>query len=187
MSPLPVADAPPPVLPEPGWTPCQPLPAADADRSFVSGGTTGRRLRVAYFRRDADQHLVGRVWFGPETEGPPGHAHGGAVAAALDEALGSAAWAAGHPVVVARLTVDFRLMVPLGIDATFDAWVESVDGRKIRTRARLVGADDQVLAEGHAICVTLATEHIEKLRAARARRSSHGRGHDPGHHRKSQA
>jgi len=186
VSSLSVADAP-PVVPEPGWTPCQPLPVLDALRSFVSGGATGRRLRVAYFRRDADQHLVGRVWFGPETEGPPGHAHGGAVAAALDEALGAAAWAAGHPVVVARLTVDFRAMVPLGIDAAFDAWVEGVDGRKIRTRARLAGADGEVLAEGHAICVTLATEHIEKLRAARARRQRHDRGHEHGHPTKSHA
>jgi hypothetical protein len=61
---------------------------------FVSGDQTGNRFRMSYFRNQ-DQDLVARVWFGPVTEGPPGHAHGGSIAAVLDEVLGLAAWAAG--------------------------------------------------------------------------------------------
>ncbi|MGE4055596.1 MAG: PaaI family thioesterase, partial [Vicinamibacterales bacterium] len=159
-----VVPKPPDVQPEPGWKPCDPFPAsANAAASFVSGGPTGGRLRVAYFQRTTDARLVGRAWFGPETQGPPGHAHGGSIAAVLDEALGAAAWAAGHPVLVASLVVDFRRMVPLGTDATFEAWIDRTDGRKIHTCARLTDDQGIVLAEGRALCVTLSDEHVVTL------------------------
>src|SRR5688572_18388978 len=101
----------PPVEPETGWTPVHPFPRMPTQDSFVSGASADGRLRVAYFRRDRDDRLVGKAWFGPGAVGPPGHAHGGSVAAALDEAMGAAAWWAGYPSVAARLTVDFRRMV----------------------------------------------------------------------------
>lgn len=166
----------PPVVVQPDWVEVEPFPRGlEADNSFVSGGPSGRRLRVAYFKHPSGPHLFGRAWFGAETEGPPGHVHGGAVASVMDEALGAAAWAEGHAIVVGRLEVDLRSMVPLGTDATFEAWVESVDGRKVVTRGRLVGGDDVVFAEGRALCIVLADEHIERLRAAHwARQSRRG-------------
>jgi len=59
--------------PEEGWTPIEPLVSVGTGRSFVSGDPEGDRLRVRYFRRARDGALVGRVWFGPGAEGPPGH------------------------------------------------------------------------------------------------------------------
>lgn len=164
--------APPAVTPEPDWRAYWPFPDTGPSVSFVSAGATGRRLRVAYFKRP-DGQLVGRAWFGPETEGPPGHVHGGAIAAVLDETIGAAAWAAGFPVVVASLKVDFRHMLPLNTDATFETHLESVDGRKVHTRGRLLGPDGQVMAEGSALCVMLGDAHIEKFKAVhRARKQS---------------
>jgi acyl-coenzyme A thioesterase PaaI-like protein len=166
-----IATAAPPVNPPPDWRPCEPFPKhVETDNTFVSGGPRGARLRVAYFRRAADERLVGRAWFGPETEGPPGHAHGGSVASVLDEALGAAAWADGHPVVVARLEVDFRLMVPLGTDATFVAWVEAIEGRKIITRAELTNEAGELLARGNALCVTLGSDHLELFQTTLSQR-----------------
>lgn len=170
--------APPQVVPDDDWTPCEPFRPYLQDESyesFVSPGAGKGRLRVAYFRRAGSSSLVGRAWFGPETEGPPGHAHGGAVAAAMDEALGAVAYMEGHPVVVARLTVDFRTMVPVGTDATFETWVERVEGRKIHTRGRLVSPAGSLLAEGHAICVTLGEQHIETFKAVRHARGQRSR------------
>jgi acyl-CoA thioesterase FadM len=95
----------------------------------------------------------------------------------LDEALGAVAYAEGIPVVVARLSVDFRMMVPLGTDATFETWVERVDGRKVATRGVLLAPDGTLLAEGQALCVMLGEGHIEKFEAARhARRSRPPKG-----------
>jgi acyl-coenzyme A thioesterase PaaI-like protein len=170
--------APPQVVPDADWTPCEPFRPYlqdESHESFVSPGASGGRLRVAYFRRAGSGSLVGRAWFGPETEGPPGHAHGGAVAAAMDEALGAVAYMEGHPVVVARLTVDFRAMVPVGTDATFETWVERIDGRKVHTRGRLASPAGGLLAEGHAICVKLGEQHIETFKAVRHARGQRSR------------
>lgn len=165
MGVVPVASAAPQVVPEPGWLPHDPFPQTGPNVSFVSGGPTGNRLRVAYFKRAEDGRLVGRAWFGPETEGPPGHAHGGSIAAVLDEALGAAAWSEGHPVLVASLQVEFRRMVQLGTDAMFEAWVDRAEGRKIHTRARLLGVDGELLAEGRALCLCLTDEHVATFEA----------------------
>ena len=61
-------------------------------------------------------------------------------------------------------------MVPLNTDTTFESWIVSVSGRKITTRGRLVSADGLLLAEGEALCVRLADEHLEKFAAVRAAR-----------------
>ena len=138
----------------PDWARIDPFPRLYTKRSFVSESLESDRLRVMYFRVGDEPILRARVWFGPGTEGPPGIAHGGAVAAALDEAVGGVAWMLGHQVVVARLTVDFRTMVALGIDATIEASIAGIDGRKITCRARLTDGET-VLAEAEALCVIL--------------------------------
>ena len=147
-----MSQAPVPTVP-PDWSPCDPFPALKPLRSFLDARGAPDRVRVAYFRRGNETTLLARAWFGPGAEGPPGHAHGGSVAAVLDEALGASAWLAGHQVVVARLVVDFREMVPLGTDATVEASVVAVDGRKVTCRARMT-AGATLLAEAEALCVT---------------------------------
>ncbi len=141
-----------PIVP-PDWKPVDPFPRV-SKRSFVSDDPDGDRLRVAYFRRGDEQLLRAKAWFGPGTEGPPGIAHGGSIASVLDEALGGAAWLAGYPVVVARLTVDFEEMLPLGTDATIESMVVGVDGRKVSCRARLIDGSTQ-FARAEALCIVV--------------------------------
>jgi acyl-coenzyme A thioesterase PaaI-like protein len=140
------------------WTRVEPFPRDTAAKSFVSGDPAGDRLRVAYFRIGDEAVLRAKVWFGPGTEGPPGYAHGGAVAAALDEAVGAAAWMQGHRVLVARLAVDFRNLVPLGIDATIESSIVSIEGRKVTCRARL-SANGATLAEAEGLCVVISSNN----------------------------
>lgn len=120
---------------------------------FVSGDPEGDRFRIRYFR-DTDQHLHARIWFGPETGGPPGHAHGGAIAAVMDEALGLAAWAAGYPVVVGNINVSFRNLLPLQKVVTLESEVVSAEGRKVMVHGRLF-CDDTLFAEGQCLCITI--------------------------------
>lgn len=155
----------PAVAPESGWEAVQPLRIEGGRGSFVTGDPQGDRLRVAYFRRAADRALVGRAWFGPGAEGPPGHAHGGATAAVLDEAMGAAAWMEGWVVVAVHLEVDFQRMVPLGTDAWMEARVESVDGRKVLTRGRLHDAAGESFATASGLFVTLDPERFRQLLA----------------------
>ncbi|HVT60074.1 MAG TPA: PaaI family thioesterase [Thermoanaerobaculia bacterium] len=158
------AAAPPPqVVAEPGWTPIDPFRLEGGRGSFVAGDSEESRLRVRYFLRESDQRLVGRAWFGPGAQGPPGHAHGGAIAAVLDEAMGAAAWVAGHIAVAARLDTSFQRMLPLGTDATLEAWVERVEGRKIWTLGRLLDGRREPFAEAEALFVELSPERFRPL------------------------
>lgn len=144
------------------WIPVVPFPGAGTRRTFVSGDPDDARLRVEYFRRGDVGALVARVWFGPGSEGPPGYAHGGAVAAALDEAMGAAAWLAGHVAVAARIVINFRELVPLGLTGVIETGVDTVDGRKVTVRARLLDAD-RLLAEGEGLFVVLTADQIAQI------------------------
>ena len=161
---------PPPVLAEPDWTPFRPFRLEAGRGTFVSSDPPGDRLRVAYFERPVPPRLVGRAWFGPGAEGPPGHAHGGSIAAVLDEAMGAAIWIEGRIVVAVRLVTDFRRMLPLGTDARLEAWVTGGERRKVEARGRLSGDDGTLFAEAEGIFVEVDPTRFRDLleRAARA-------------------
>lgn len=159
---MPSSPVPPLTLP-PDAVPVNPFPTLPGSHSFVSGDPDGRRLRVVYYRQPGSDRLHGRVWFGPEAEGPPGHAHGGSMAAMLDEAAGAAAWSAGHRILIARLITDFRQVMPLGTIARLEAWVERVEGRKVTTRARLLDEAGAPYTEAEALCVMLPSDRLDAL------------------------
>jgi len=146
---------------EPDWMSTR-LPTDVGIVSYVSGEPDGERLRVRYFR-DPDGRLKAKVWFGPGTQGPPGHAHGGSIASILDEAMGGAAWMGGRPAVALELTSRFRKMIPLGSVVTLTAEITGTDGRKIRTRARVEGEDGTLFAEGEALFLALDPSRLGDL------------------------
>ena len=153
----------PAVVALPGWRPVEPFRLEGGRGSFVSRDPEGDRLRVSYFLRDSDQRLVGRAWFGPGAQGPPGQAHGGSMASVLDEAMGAAAWIAGHLVVAVQLNTSFRKMLPLGTDALMEAWVERIEGRKVYTRGRLLDEQGEPFAEAEAIFLELDASRFRPL------------------------
>ncbi|TLM67710.1 MAG: PaaI family thioesterase [Deltaproteobacteria bacterium] len=139
---------------EPGWSDFD-APALVGDSlRFVSGDPTGGRFRVRYYR-DLDGRLVARVWFGPETEGPPGHAHGGSIAAVLDEVLGLAAWAAGYAIVVGKLNIHFQKLLPLQTVVEVRSRVVSAEGRKVMVHGGIFGPDEVIYAEADCLCITI--------------------------------
>ncbi len=139
---------------EAGWTLFDAPALVGTSLRFVSGEPEGNRYRVAYYRND-QQELRARIWFGPETEGPPGASHGGAMAAVLDEVLGLAAWAAGYPIVVGNLNINFRNMLPLGEVVTVETSVISVQGRKVMVHGKICRGD-VVFATAECLCITIA-------------------------------
>lgn len=138
---------------EQDWTPFDAASLVGSSLRFVSGDPEGDRFRVRYYL-DQAMHLKARVWFGPETEGPPNHAHGGSIAAVLDEVLGLAAWAAGHSIVVGNLNASFRNLVPLRKVVTVETKVVSVEGRKVMVHGRIY-CDKTTYAVGECLCITI--------------------------------
>ena len=76
------------------------------------------------------------------------------MAAVLDEALGLAAWAAGYPIVVGNLNVNFRNLLPLQTVVTVESKVVSVAGRKIMVHGRIF-CGKATYAVGECLCITI--------------------------------
>lgn len=97
--------------------------------SPVSGSANplGMGLRL---RRDGDQ-VVGAVTLGAGWEGPPGRAHGGVVAACVDETIGGLLPVIGTMAFTARLTLNYRQPCPLHVPIEFRAYLVRRDGRKL--------------------------------------------------------
>ena len=144
--------------PEPGWEPVVPFPSAD--ETFLAEGD---RVRLAYFRKPHETVLYVKAWFGSKTMGPPGHVHGGAMAATLDEAMGAVCWMNGHPVVAATITINFVAMLPIETETIVEARIDSIEGRKIQLRSTLKNPSGLVVAEGSGLFVILREEQLRAL------------------------
>ncbi len=148
--------------PEEGWTEVQLVQALLGCRSFVSDDPhgDGDRVKIKYYLREADKEIVGRAWFGPGAEGPPGHAHGGSTAAVLDESMGAAVWAAGYTVLTGELTVKYLRPLPLETTVTMETWLEDADGRKVVAGGHLIDDDGKPFCVGRCTFVELSHERF---------------------------
>lgn len=92
-------------------------------------------------------------------QGAPGLAHGGVIAAAVDEAMGFLLWLIAHPAVTAHLEVNYRKPVPIGRRLDLEALVERVEGRKIH--ATMTGwVEGEVSVEASALFLKVGVEHF---------------------------
>jgi len=158
----------PDLRPEPGWVRTEPLANLPSRRNFVADDPTGERIRIAYFVVPAQpNHLFAKVWFGPAAEGPPAHAHGGAIMAVLDEVLGGCIWVAGRPVVLARFEVDCRRCIPLGSVVTVAARIHAAEGRKVWAKGDVLGDDGGVFASATGLFIELSGDRLAQLAGAR--------------------
>lgn len=144
--------------PEPGWVPVEPFDAPED--TFLADGD---RVRLAYFRKPDESTLYAKAWFGKKTMGPPGHVHGGAMAATLDEAMGAVAWMNQHRCVAATITISFLAMLPIESETTVEARIERVEGRKIHLRATLIDQAGKAVAEGTGLFIVLKDEVLKNL------------------------
>ncbi|MBN2799249.1 MAG: PaaI family thioesterase [Deltaproteobacteria bacterium] len=155
----------------PGWTPV-PSTHELGHHSYVASDP---RLGLRCYVGEDQDVLFAKVWFGPDVQGPPGVAHGGSMAAVLDELMGLLAWRRGFRVVAVGLNTRFRKMLPLGAVVTARAEVQEVDGRKLFVRSTLVNDAGEVHAEGENVFLSLMPDQLAKLEANRAARQ-HGEG-----------
>src|SRR4029078_8634656 len=96
----------------------------------------------------------GGVRFGAAYEGPPGHVHGGFVAAAFDEVLGFVQSTSGQPGMTGTLTIRYRTPTPLHTDPRCEAAVQRGGGRKIFAEG-LLYAGDVMTAEAEGLFISV--------------------------------
>jgi len=154
--------------PEPGWTPLAMPRRFGKGRSFVSGDTESDAIRIYYYLRESDGVFCAKLWVGYGAEGPADHAHGGSMAAILDEAMGFAAWVAGHPVVAATITINFLRSLPLNRIVHVEAWVDAVEDVKVSTFGRILDPENgHRYADGQGLFIERPLEYFGDLAAAK--------------------
>ena len=125
---------------------------AHHDLCFGCGIANLFGLQMEVERAGEEQGVTGRFFLKQDHQGPPGLAHGGVLAAALDEAMALCLHGEGALAMTGRLEVEFRAPAPVGTFVRVDARVERRDGRRIElsARARQVGGERSIVAEGRA-------------------------------------
>jgi acyl-coenzyme A thioesterase PaaI-like protein len=99
------------------------------ERSGISGRSNPLAAPVQWEMGETE--AVGWATYSPAYEGPAGHVHGGFVAAAFDDLMGSAQTLSGLAGYTGTLTVRMVRPTPLLRRIDYRAGVSRVDGRKI--------------------------------------------------------
>ncbi|MFF7359647.1 hotdog domain-containing protein [Streptomyces sp. NPDC008125] len=145
------------------------------EHCFGCGGGQPHGLHLAA-RAGEGVSVTAEFTVRPEHQGAPGLAHGGMLATALDETLGSLSWLLRVIAVTGRLETDFSAPVPVGTVLHLDARVVAVHGRKIYSTAtgRIGGPEGPVAVRADALFVEVKVDHFidngrpDEIRAAMA-------------------
>lgn len=131
------------------------------DGCFACGSAHADGLHLTAWAGDGID-VVSRVDVTGAHQGAPGLAHGGLVAAVMDETLGFMLWMLATSGVTARLEVSFRTPVPIHRTVTTRARCTGVAGRKIFGYAdmHLGDLDGPLLAEASGLFVIVGEEHF---------------------------
>jgi acyl-coenzyme A thioesterase PaaI-like protein len=89
--------------------------------------------------RGPDGGVKGRFFVKQDHQGPPGFAHGGVIAAALDEAMALLLHDEGTYALTAALEIELKAPAPVGSFVELEAKREAEEGRKLVLTATASG------------------------------------------------
>lgn len=129
-------------------------------------GTNFMNRQVPYgfgirFSVNEDKSVFVDVTFDESKEGGKGILHGGAIAAVLDEAMGTAAYEAGSAGYTATMSYTYLAHIPLYQEIHIRAWVEKIDGKKIYALCEAKLPDSSVAVTGTGLFIV--SESLQKL------------------------
>ncbi|MFT5484705.1 MAG: hypothetical protein ACI9GW_003373 [Halieaceae bacterium] len=106
-----------------------------------------------------DGRAFGKTRFGWLYEGPPGHVHGGYVAAIFDQFMGMAQIIGGNPGRTGHLNTRYHSPTPLNVDLRLYGDIIKQEGRKTVITATLY-AGETLTASSEALFITPRDGHI---------------------------
>jgi acyl-coenzyme A thioesterase PaaI-like protein len=157
-----------------------PIPAAErfdqqpsARWCFVCGVENPCGLHLRFFN-DGYQRVVARVTLGEGCQSYPGVAHGGILAAILDETMGRALLADERPADIererfmftARMEMRYRRPVPLNAEFIVRGRIDQDRGRMVLVSGEITLADGSVAVEASATLVNIPPEHVTQMLTA---------------------
>ncbi|MCS6908738.1 MAG: PaaI family thioesterase [Anaerolineales bacterium] len=137
------------------------LRQANSRGCFICGLENPAGLRLVFYEEQPGE-VFADVLLEPKYEGFPGMAHGGVVAAMLDEACGRALMGSDprNPrfMYTARLEIRYRQPVPLNRRLRLQGKALQDRGRIATAEAALLNAEGKVLADAKALLVGVPEE-----------------------------
>jgi acyl-coenzyme A thioesterase PaaI-like protein len=109
-----------------------------------------------------DNHVEGTATFGTAYEGPPGHVHGGIIAASFDEVLGMVQSVSGAPGMTGTLAIRYLKPTPLHHEVYFTGRVDRREGRQIYTSGTLT-FEDTLCATAEGLFISVPLERMRQL------------------------
>lgn len=130
---------------------------------FVCGTENPHSIGITMWVDD-EGVMTSEFTLGEAQQGPPGHAHGGASAAILDETMGLVVWAAGLKVAAVNIEINYHRPLPLHQPLTLEARVTEHDGRKAFSTGEIRLPDGSVAVSGRGIYV-IAPKLFDKVKS----------------------
>jgi acyl-coenzyme A thioesterase PaaI-like protein len=109
--------------------------------------------------------LITEVRFLKRAMGPPGHVHGGASAALIDETMGVLAWALGNASVTETLMLQYRKPIPLEEPAIIYTWIHHQKAKKITIRSELHLATKKTAVFAEGVFHRLSPEQLKQFQS----------------------
>ena len=102
--------------------------------------------------------VAGRFFVKQDHQGPPGFAHGGVLATALDETMALLLHAQGALALTARFEVELLAPVPIGTFVEVEAAIEEEQGRRLLLAAEATAQDGgETLARARGTLVRISS------------------------------
>jgi len=132
-------------------------------KSFISGAESPlfeieHRIEIGNPR-----HLISRVRFREKAEGPPGHVHGGASAALIDETMGVVVWHNQFYCLTQNLNLQYLKPLPLSLEAFVTVEITLVTERTIEVSCAIQDAKKTPYVSAQGVFHRLKPEQLQKF------------------------
>ncbi len=123
-------------------------PALRKNFCFGCGKDNTEGMRLKFHHDQESDKFIAHFRLGRRFTGPPKHAHGGIIAAILDEAMSKPSKPLGIMAPTIELTVNYLRPVPLGQELTAIGWEVKKEGRERLRSAEIRNENGEVLSKG---------------------------------------
>lgn len=141
----------------------KPVMVHQTKRSFVSGKVLPDFIDASYYFDEETRQFYTIVSFGEMAQGPPNHAHGGAIAAILDETMGAAAWMNRLHSMTAKLKINYFSAIPLHRQIYIETFIQNVEGKKVTLVSRVFDDADKLYVQAESLFIKQGKEKFQKM------------------------
>ncbi|HWX53705.1 MAG TPA: PaaI family thioesterase [Verrucomicrobiae bacterium] len=122
---------------------------------FVCGPDNAAGMHLKFYLDESARRAICKFKLTQRYQGPPGHAHGGIIAAILDEAMGKVNKLSSVIALTKRMDIEYLKPVPLRKPLIVTGHAQGVEGRKHTNIAEITDEQGAVLARGSGIFIAI--------------------------------